>query len=99
MHSGGLSPTESGSPRRRSECGTLRFCTLSGRLRRRWNEAPHTNLRSPTACLVNQLERKLDLAGRSGGLANDPESGPAQDVVGQAEIDEIENVEEFRPEF
>src|SRR5207253_5489754 len=45
--------------------------------------------------LVNQLQRKLDLAGRARSPADDAESTAPNDVRWQSEIDMIKNVEEF----
>src|SRR5574337_819447 len=48
---------------------------------------------------IEQFERELKLTRRAGGAVDEAEAGAAHDVGRQAEINEIEDVEEFGTEL
>ena len=48
---------------------------------------------------VNQLQGELNLARRSGGLADDAKAASAQNVGRQPEIYQVENIEELGAKF
>src|SRR5271157_560621 len=48
---------------------------------------------------VDQFQRELDLPGGAGGLVDESESRSQYHIRGQAEIDEVENIEKLRAEL
>src|SRR5882724_3779450 len=53
----------------------------------------------PRFASVNQLQRELDLAGGSGGFADDPESASPQDVGRQSKVHQVEHVKKLSAKF
>lgn len=59
--------------------GEWEYSLLGSLSRRHFIES---NGRNGAYCLINQLERELDLPGRTGGFADDAKAAAAHDVVG-----------------
>src|SRR5512146_962241 len=54
---------------------------------------------SHQTALVNHLQRELNLPRIAGRFADHPEAAARHDVIGQAEVHDIENIEELGAKF
>ena len=71
----------------------------AGSKKYRYEEARASLFASRGPGLEDKLQRKLDLAGRSGGFADDAEAAAQYRVGWQPEIHDVEDIEKFGAKF